>query len=148
MQAVKQNGPPRSLHLPGRPKSHTRSDSHAICTDNTSTISTPAIPAVKSRKRSHLARRVGIASSLRAQLARIQAQVGTAEESLKERLQGGARIQPGDHFAELKEHSRRNVAWKAVVVRLALRLKLDGEAYCERVLAATKPSKSYSLEVQ
>lgn len=85
--------------------------------------------------------------SLRAQLARIQAQVGAAEESLKKRLQGGARIQPGDHAAELKEHSRRNVAWKAVVMRLALRLKMDGEAYCERVLAATKPTKSVSLEV-
>ena len=91
---------------------------------------------------------LGLILSLRAQLARIQSQVDVAEESLQARLQAGAVVEFGDHSAELKEHSRRNVAWKAIVVRLALRLKMDGEAYCERVLAASKPSKSYSLGIR
>ena len=86
--------------------------------------------------------------SLRAQLARVQSQVDVAEESLKMRLQSGAIVEPGDHVADLKEHSRRSVPWKEVAIRLANRLKLDGELYAARVLAATRPSKSYSLEVQ
>jgi hypothetical protein len=35
-----------------------------------------------------------------------------------------------------------------VVIRLASRLKMNGEAYCDRVLAATKPSRTVSLEVR
>ena len=90
---------------------------------------------------------LGLLLSLRGRLKQFQVQIATEEESLKVRLEAGAIVEPGDHFAEIKEHSRRNVAWKAVVIRLALRLKMDGEAYCERVLAATKPTKSVSLEV-
>jgi hypothetical protein len=63
------------------------------------------------------------------------------------RLQAGAIIEPGDHTAELKENNRRSVAWKEVAIRLADRLRLDGEMYCARVLAATKPTKTVSLEV-
>jgi len=91
---------------------------------------------------------LGLLLSLRGRLKQLQEQIATEEESLKTRLAAGAIVQTGDHFAELKEHSRRNVAWKSVVIRLALRLKLDGEAYCDRVLAATKPTKTVSLEVQ
>lgn len=90
---------------------------------------------------------LGLLLSLRGRLKQLEGQIATAEQSLKSRLEAGARVQPGDHTAELKEHSRRSVPWKAVVCRLALRLKMDGEAYCERVLAATKPTKSVSLEI-
>lgn len=85
--------------------------------------------------------------SLRGRLKQLQDEIVAAEETLKARLEAGAEIEPGDHVAELKEHSRRNVAWKAVVIRLALRLRMDGEAYCDRVLAATKPTKTISLEI-
>jgi len=85
--------------------------------------------------------------SLRGRMAQLQSQIDTAEESITARLQSGASIQPGDHTAELKTNSRRNVSWKEVASRLADRLKLDGEKYCARVLAATKPSQSISLQV-
>ena len=85
--------------------------------------------------------------SLRGRMAQLQSQIDTAEESITMRLQSGASVQPGDHIAELKINSRRNVSWKEVASRLADRLKLDGEKYCARVLAATKPSQSISLQV-
>jgi hypothetical protein len=86
--------------------------------------------------------------SLRGRLTQLEKQIETAEESLKERLQTGATVEPGDHTAELKENSRRNVSWKDVAKRLADRLKLDGEMYCARVLAATRPTKTVSLELR
>lgn len=86
--------------------------------------------------------------SLRGRLKQIQEQVAAEEESLKTRLEAGAIVEPGDHTAELKENNRRSVAWKDVAIRLADRLKLDGEMYCARVLAATKPTKSISLIVE
>jgi len=85
--------------------------------------------------------------SLRGRLSQLETQVADAEESLKARLQAGATVEAGDHSAELKDHSRRNVSWKDVARRLADRLKLDGEMYCARVLAATRPTKTVSLEL-
>ena len=102
-----------------------------------------SVPAVETISQDELA----LFLSLRGRLKQLQDEIGTAEESLKQRLEAGAEIEPGDHVAELKEHSRRNVAWKAIVVRLAIRLKMDSEAYCDRVLAATKPTKTVSLEI-
>jgi|SRR5208282_4587614 len=72
--------------------------------------------------------------AVRNRLAQLQAQASADEEYLKSRLESGCGIEPGVHVAELKESSRRNVPWKAVAVRLAERLKLDGKAYCARVL--------------
>jgi hypothetical protein len=86
--------------------------------------------------------------SLRGRLSQIEEQVETAEQSIKARLETGAPLEPGDHRAELKENFRRNVSWKDAVVRLAERLKLDGEAYCAKVLSSTKPSRSVSLVVE
>jgi hypothetical protein len=86
--------------------------------------------------------------SLRGRLSQIEEQVETAEQSIKARLETGASLEPGDHRAELKENFRRNVSWKDAVVRLAERLKLDGEAYCAKVLFSTKPSRSVSLVVE
>jgi hypothetical protein len=86
--------------------------------------------------------------SLQGRLAQLESEIDKAEEDLKARLQAGASVEPGDHFAELKTNSRRNVSWKDVAKRLAIRLKLDGERYCERVIAATRPTKTVSLEVQ
>ena len=86
--------------------------------------------------------------SLRGRLHRLQEQVDQAEQSIKTRLETGAVLEPGDHRAELKENFRRNVSWKDVVVRLAERLRMDGEAYCAKVLSSTKPSRTVSLVIE
>jgi hypothetical protein len=86
--------------------------------------------------------------SLCNRLDALKEQVAAEEAALKARLEAGASVDPGVHVAELKEHFRRNVAWKDVVIRLANRLKLNGEAYCSKVLAATKPSRTVSLNVR
>jgi hypothetical protein len=85
--------------------------------------------------------------SLRGRLKQLQDDVATGEKSIKARLEAGAEVELGDHTAELRESFRRAVSWKAVVVRLAIHLKLDGEAYCNRVLASTKPTRTVSLDV-
>jgi predicted phage gp36 major capsid-like protein len=86
--------------------------------------------------------------SLRGRLSQLEEQVEAAEQSIKARLETGAALESGDHRAELKENFRRNVSWKDVVVRLAERLKMDGEAYCAKVLSSTKPTRSVSLVVE
>jgi hypothetical protein len=86
--------------------------------------------------------------SLRGRLHQLQEQVDTAEQSIQTRLESGASLESGDHLAKFKENFRRNVSWKDVVVRLADRLKLDGQAYCARVLASTKPTKTVVLVVE
>jgi hypothetical protein len=85
--------------------------------------------------------------SLRNRLKELESQVAAEEETLKARLASGAMVDPGVHVVELKESFRRNVSWKDVVIRLATRLKMDGAAYCAKVLAATKPSRTVSLVV-
>ena len=86
--------------------------------------------------------------ALRGRLAQLESQVQEAEQSIKTRLEKGAVLESGDHRAKLKENFRRNVSWKEVVVRLADRLKLNGEAYCARVLASTKPTRTVSLVIE
>jgi hypothetical protein len=86
--------------------------------------------------------------SLRGRLHQLEEQVEAAEQSIKARLETGAFLEPGDHKAELKENSRRNVSWKDVVVRLAERLKMNGETYCAKVLSSTKPTRTVSLVVE
>ena len=86
--------------------------------------------------------------SLRGRLHQLQEQVESAETSIKTRLETGATLEPGDHRAELKENFRRNVSWKDVTVRLAKRLRMDGEAYCAKVLNSTKPTRSISLVLE
>jgi hypothetical protein len=84
--------------------------------------------------------------SLRNRLQQLEARVGAQEADLKSRLEAGVTVEVGVHVASLKESFRRNVSWKSCAEKLARRLKLVG--YCERVLAATRPSRSVSLEVQ
>ncbi len=85
---------------------------------------------------------------MRGRLHQLEAQVQEAEQYIKTRLEKGAFLEPGDHRAELKENFRRNVSWKDVVVRLAERLRMNGEAYCAKVLSSTKPSRSVSLVIE
>jgi hypothetical protein len=86
--------------------------------------------------------------SLRGRLHQLQEQVESAEQSIKSRLESGASLEPGDHIAELKESFRKNVSWKSVAIRLAERLRMNGEAYCAKVLNSTKPTRSISLVVE
>lgn len=86
--------------------------------------------------------------SLRARCHQLEKQVEQAEQSIRQRLERGAAVEEGDHAAELKEAFRRNVAWKDVAIRLADRLRLDGEVYCARVLAGTKPTRTVSVHIE
>jgi hypothetical protein len=85
---------------------------------------------------------------MRGRLHQLQEQVEQAEQYIKTRLEKGAILEPGDYRAELKENLRRNVSWKDVVIRLAERLRMNGEAYCAKVLSSTKPTRSVSLVVE
>ena len=86
--------------------------------------------------------------SLSGRLHQLEEQVKQAEQAIKARLEHGAALEPGDHRAQLKENFRRNVSWKDVVIRLADRLCMDGEAYCAKVLNSTKPTRTVSLVVE
>lgn len=93
---------------------------------------------------------LGLYLSLVGRLEQLEAQVEAAKENLKCRLLSGAIVQPGDHIARLDERSRRNVAWRGVAEDLANTVFGDGkgEAYCEEVLASTKPTVTVSLVVR
>ena len=86
--------------------------------------------------------------SLRGRLHQLEEQVKQAEQSIKTRLEHGAALEPGGHRAELKENFRRNVAWKAVVIRLAERLRMNGKTYCAKVLNSTKSTRSVSVVIE
>jgi hypothetical protein len=87
---------------------------------------------------------------LRNALKQRQEQLAWIETQLKSRLEAGAAVEEGTHIADLKEAFRRNVAWREVAERLGDRLygEGQGEGYCQRVLAATKPARTVSLHVQ
>ena len=86
--------------------------------------------------------------SLRGRLHQLEEQVKQAEQSIKARLEHGAGLEFGDHCAQLKENFRRNVSWKDVVIRLADRLCMDGEAYCAKVLNSTKSIRTVSVVIE
>ena len=87
--------------------------------------------------------------SLRNRAKQIEADIADAERSIKERLEAGGYVEPGEHTAALRENSRRSVAWREVATRLGDKLfgSGKGDSYCERVLRSTKPTKSVSLTI-
>jgi type II secretory pathway component PulJ len=87
--------------------------------------------------------------SLQSRAAQLEKQIDAAENAIMDRLRLGASVEDGQHSASIKESSRRSVSWRDVAERLAVRAfgHKKGELYCPRVLASTKPSKSYSLEI-
>ena len=90
---------------------------------------------------------LGLLLSLRGRLKQLQGQIERLEEeSLKTRLEAGAVIEPGDHSAAIRESFRRNISWKDVCSRLAKRLGYDPDVYTSRVLNATKPTRTASLQ--
>jgi hypothetical protein len=90
---------------------------------------------------------LGLFLSLCARLNELEKQISAEEQSLRARLESGVSVEAGRYSAELRENFRRNVSWKRVAIRLANRLKLDGQLYCARVLASTKPSRTVNLIV-
>jgi hypothetical protein len=78
----------------------------------------------------------------RIKVEQAQAKLNDAEGRLTAALKSGSEVQQGLFTARIKEFERRKVGWKAIVVRE------KGEDYAQRVLAATKPDKYESLEVE
>ncbi len=81
-------------------------------------------------------------AEIRAQIETLQLQVKATELLVLEKLKDGVKVAPGLLTARVKEFSRRNVAWKEVVVRE------QGQEYAGRVLNATKPKVYTSLVVE
>lgn len=92
---------------------------------------------------------IALLASLRSRAAQLEKEISAAEKSILARLRTGASVEEGEHTATAKPYSRRSVSWREVAERLAIRAfgQKKGELYCPRVLAATKPSTSYSLEI-
>lgn len=111
-----------------------------------SVISFPAVQIPQTVTQSELE----LLLSLRNRAARLEAEIDSAETSVLVRLRMGAGVEDGQHSASIKESSRRSVSWRDVAERLAIRAfgQHKGELYCPRVLAAAKPSQSYSLEIE
>jgi hypothetical protein len=88
--------------------------------------------------------------SLRNRARQLAEQIEDAESSIQTRLEARATVETGEHTAELKESSRRSVAWRVVAERLADHLfgKGKGDGYCERVLRATRPTRTVNLVIQ
>jgi hypothetical protein len=118
----------------------------------TQTIAAPSVPLqfpqhIGAAKEPITQLELELLLSLRNRLAQLEAQIAAEEATFQARLEAGAPVEPGTHHVELKENWRRNVSWKSVAIRLAKRLKLNGAAYCARVLASTKPTRSISVEI-
>lgn len=111
-----------------------------VITLSSSSVAIPAVEKISQDELTELIR-------ARNAIAELRSEVDALESSIKSRLESGASIQPGVHVAKLEEHSRRNVAWKDVVLRLAEKLGYDPEAYTSNVLVHTKPTRYFSLEI-
>jgi hypothetical protein len=80
-------------------------------------------------------------------LDKLQQHVDGLEASLLSRLRSGAAVEDGEHVAEVARSIRRSPSWKNVTKRLAKRLGIDPDSFCSRVIARTKPSESFSLQI-
>ena len=76
------------------------------------------------------------------QLEKLKEELRIAEEIVFERLKSGCKVKPGILTARVSTWTRRNVAWKEVVVREI------GQDYADRVLAGTKPDEYEKLVVE
>ena len=123
----------------------TQSVIHSVEQSKSTVVSFP-VPAVESITQLEIVALL----SLRNRARQIAEQIRDAEESIQSRIEANADVEPGEHTAELKESSRRSVAWRVVAERLGDRLYGDGkgEGYCDRVLQSTHPSRTVSLIVR
>lgn len=86
----------------------------------------------------------------RQKISALENELQTMEQGVEQALKDGATCSGGMFVAFLKEHSRRNVAWRQVCERKVDELKGDGEGvkFCEHVLAATRPDTYTKLVVE
>ena len=85
----------------------------------------------------------------RMEVERLKALLTEAEQRVKSRLEGGAEVEQGTYLATLKEQWRKSTSWRDVAERLANRVygPGQGDGYCQRVLASTKPTRSTQVIV-
>jgi hypothetical protein len=95
-------------------------------------------PAKEAISQDELARIV----ALRHQVENLESELDQAEAQARAALEAGAVAEPGLLRVWLKTVERRSVAWKSVCEREL------GEAYCKRVLAATRPDTYTSLVIE
>jgi len=80
--------------------------------------------------------------SLSSQIDALKREHVDLESQLITSLDNGCKVEPGAHTAQLKTSERRNVSWKAVVIRL------KGTGYASRILSCTKPKTYTKLVVR
>ena len=80
--------------------------------------------------------------SLSNQIDALKAEQSALEHQLITSLDSGCKVELGAHTAQLKTTERRNVSWKAVVIRL------KGTGYASRILSCTKPKTYTKLVVR
>jgi hypothetical protein len=117
---------------------------HSVEQSKSPVLSFP-VPAVEPITQLEL----GALLSLRNRVRQLEQQIADAEASIQTRLEMNAAVETGEHTAELKESSRRSVAWRVVAERLGDRLfgSGKGDGYCERVLRSTRPTRTVNLDV-
>lgn len=103
-----------------------------------------AIPATQIIPQESLAEII----ATRQQIEALETKLKAAEGEVRAQLEAGGEVEAGLFRAYIKASERRNVAWKDVVVRLADRLGLNGEAYCSNVIEHTKPTITTRLVVE
>ena len=79
---------------------------------------------------------------MRRQIESLGEQLKQAESTVRTALEAGVSAEPGVFQAFLKTTERRSVPWKQVCEREL------GEAYCARVLSATKPDTFTTLIIK
>ena len=114
----------------------------------TLTVSHPAVLQFQQPSKEPITQlRLKLVLSLRNRAKQIEAELEKEESALRAMIEAGASVEAGEHTVALQINTRRNVAWKAITMRLAKRLGLDPDAYCSNVLVHTKATKSVSLEI-
>lgn len=74
-------------------------------------------------------------------IAEITTEFRDVRDEIITKLAAGMKIETGDRTASIKLVERRNVSWRQVVIRI------KSLGYVNRILAATKPSTFFKLEV-
>ena len=101
-------------------------------------MATPILSQPQTLTQFDLARYVTMAN----QIDVLKGEQSALEQQLITSLDRGCKVEPGSHTAQLKTSERRNVSWKAVVIRL------KGTGYASRILSCTKPKTYTKLVVR
>ncbi len=101
-------------------------------------MATPILSQPQTITQFSLARFVTLSNQIDA----LKAEQSVLEQQLITSIDSGCEVEPGAHTAQLKTSERRNVSWKAVVIRL------KGTGYASRILSCTKPKTYTKLVVR